>query len=165
MNNLPYYSIVKKSEEFGSWIVQELERLGWSRSELARRANFSPSRVDQVVNGIGDPGDKFCRGVARAFGLPVEEVLRRAGRLPVISDEEAKLFESIKARIGLLSPAQRAELDRYVDYLVSSAQAEREPRGAIRAAADAGAARPKYSSGDDVDRGTEPTAKSTLRST
>lgn len=151
--NLSYHSTMKKSEEFATWLNEQLNERGWSRSELARRAHYSSSLVDQVINGtIKKPGVKFCEGTARAFRLPVEEVLRRAGRLPPITDEDARLFESIKARMGLLSQAQRAELDRFVDYLVSSARAEPGPRAAARVAADAGAARPKYSSGGDEDK-------------
>lgn len=73
-------------EDFASWLNQELERRGWSRSEAARRGGFSPSMIDKVVNGYARPGLDFCRGISRAFGMPLEEVFRRAGILPARED-------------------------------------------------------------------------------
>ena len=65
--------------DFSVWLNQELETRGWSRSEAARRGNVSASMFDKVINGQAKPGINFCRGVARAFNLPVIEVFRRAG--------------------------------------------------------------------------------------
>lgn len=143
---------MKNSESFAKWLNAELDKRNLSRSEAARRGGISPSMFDKVIGGFAKPGVDFCRGVAKTFRVPLEEVYRRAGLLPPITDEDTRLFESIKARIGLLSPVQRAELDRYLDYLVSSAQVEPGPRGAAPVAADAGAARPKYSSGNSGNR-------------
>ena len=61
---------------FADWLLAELEYRGWSRSETARRGGISASLIDQVTNGIGNPGIGFCRGIARAFDMPLEDVLR-----------------------------------------------------------------------------------------
>jgi len=65
-----------------TWLVDELETRGWSRSEAARRGHVSSSMFDKVINGHARPGLDFCRGIARAFCIPPEEVFRRAGLLP-----------------------------------------------------------------------------------
>ena len=65
--------------DFSVWLNQELETRGWSRSEAARRGNVSASMFDKVINGQAKPGINFCRGVAKAFNLPVIDVLRKAG--------------------------------------------------------------------------------------
>jgi hypothetical protein len=36
----------------------------------------------KVIGGFNKPGPRFCRGVAKAFGIPAEEVFRLAGLLP-----------------------------------------------------------------------------------
>lgn len=69
-------------EPFAQWIDTELSRRGWSRNEAARRGGISDSMFSKVINGYANPGIDFCRGVARAFGLPLEEVFRLAGILP-----------------------------------------------------------------------------------
>lgn len=68
--------------EFITWINTELDQRGWSRSEAARRGGFSSSTLDKVVGGFSKPGPVLCRGLARAFGLPPDEVFRLAGILP-----------------------------------------------------------------------------------
>ncbi|HIP95961.1 MAG TPA: XRE family transcriptional regulator, partial [Anaerolineae bacterium] len=53
----------------------------WSYSEVARRGNISSARISQVIAGE-KPGRAFCEGIARAFGLSPDDVMRRAGLLP-----------------------------------------------------------------------------------
>lgn len=61
--------------QFTEWLVTELERRGWSRSETARRGKFSASLFDKVINGYSRPGIKFLEGIARAFSLPLSDVI------------------------------------------------------------------------------------------
>lgn len=70
------------NEDFIVWLNQQLDLRGWSRSEAARRGGVSPSAFDKVIGGFAKPGIRFCRGVARAFDVPLEEVQRLAGILP-----------------------------------------------------------------------------------
>ena len=69
-------------EAFVSWINTELDRRGWSRSEAARRGGVSDSMFSKVISGYAHPGIDFCRGVSRAFSVPLEDVFRLAGILP-----------------------------------------------------------------------------------
>jgi len=64
---------------FAEWIDSELARRGWSRSEAARRGSISASMMDKVINGASQPGLVFMKGIARAFGISLVEVLERAG--------------------------------------------------------------------------------------
>jgi len=60
---------------FSEWIVSELERRGWSRSEAARRGRISASILDKVINQNSKPGLKFFEGIARAFEMDIDDVL------------------------------------------------------------------------------------------
>lgn len=71
-----------QQEQFIIWLNNELDQKGWSRSEAARRGGFSPSMMDKVIGGFSKPGIEFCRGVSRAFSVPLEDVFRLAGILP-----------------------------------------------------------------------------------
>lgn len=48
--------------------------------------------LDKVIGGFANPGLDFCRGIARAFNMPLEDVFRRAGILPELVElpDEAK---------------------------------------------------------------------------
>ncbi len=70
-------------EQFTRWPGGEMDKRGWSQSELARRSRpkITPTLVSQVMSGQ-KPGEKFLTGIAFALGIPREEVFRRAGLLP-----------------------------------------------------------------------------------
>jgi len=67
--------------DFAEWLSSEIRRRGWSEAEFARRGKITPQAVNQVINGINQPGAKLYAAAARAFEIPKEEVLRRAGEL------------------------------------------------------------------------------------
>ena len=60
---------------FSEWLISELERRGWSRSEAARRGGISSSMIDKVINGYSKPGIRFLEGIAQAFGITLAEVV------------------------------------------------------------------------------------------
>ena len=78
-----------QEEDFVTWLNSELETRGWSTRELARRAGVSAAAISNVLNRYNKPGKRTCKGIAKAFDLPVDEVFRRAGILPPIPDLDA----------------------------------------------------------------------------
>lgn len=80
-------------ESFAEWLQQELEARSWSRSEAAKRGGISASMFDKVINGYANPGIEFCAGVSRAFKIPADSIMRRAGILPPLPDVTPGLRE------------------------------------------------------------------------
>lgn len=76
---------------FVDWLLQEMERRSWSQAELSRRSRVSESHISHVLSGRRGPQIGFCKGVAKAFEMPPELVLRKAGLLPAIREETDKL--------------------------------------------------------------------------
>lgn len=74
--------------DFIEWINKQNKKRGWNNSELARQSGLAPSTVSMALGGQTNPGLDFCVGVARAYGLPPEKVLRQAGLLPLIPEVE-----------------------------------------------------------------------------
>ena len=61
---------------FSDWIRAEIKRRGWSQATLAERADISLSSVRRVlVTGRRKPGMRFFTGIARAFEMPLAEVV------------------------------------------------------------------------------------------
>ena len=102
--------------DFSVWLNQELETRGWSRSEAARRGKVSASMFDKVINGQAKPGINFCRGVARAFNLPVIEVFRRAGI--ETTEDSGNKAEGIKDLFGLLTTENQAHIQQQIQVLL-----------------------------------------------
>ena len=53
----------------------ERRRLGWSRAELARRAERNAATVGLIESGRFDPYPSQLKKLARALGWPVSEAL------------------------------------------------------------------------------------------
>lgn len=109
---------------FDEWLSGEMEKRGWSQSDLARHAGLSQAQVSRVANGLRPPGNDFCLAVAKAFRLPVEKVMRKAGLLPPEGDKSDQkdelvyLFEQLKQ-------AGQDDLVNYAHFLL-----EKQERGA-----------------------------------
>lgn len=95
-------------EEFARWLQQEIEQRGWTIAELARRSEVAHGTINNVLNGVRNPGMDLCCALACALDVPETEVLWRAGLLrekPVTVDQPW-LAEIIKA-VRQLSPDKR----------------------------------------------------------
>lgn len=64
---------------FGPWFGSMLHVRGWSQKEAGRRIEVSPSLISKWCLGKQRPNTMSCRLIAHAFGLPVREVMVRAG--------------------------------------------------------------------------------------
>jgi transcriptional regulator with XRE-family HTH domain len=117
--------------ELSDWINEEIQKRGWKQAELAQRAKISTGTLSMVLNEGRGAGPKFCKSIARAFGIPPVEVFRRAGLLPPIRDD-AILRELIEVaetltkeeRIMMLNMALGLQAKRHLSNAPSDADAE-----------------------------------------
>lgn len=78
-----------------TWLNEEIERRGWTYSELARRARISTGTLSNIMAGRNRPGLDFCVGISRALDKPPEKVLRLAGLLPALPPAVAEEGEAM----------------------------------------------------------------------
>jgi len=69
-------------DSFISWLDNELAERGWNKSQLADRAELGNQTIYAIMNGTRNAGIDACVGIARAFHILPEDVLRHAGLLP-----------------------------------------------------------------------------------
>jgi transcriptional regulator with XRE-family HTH domain len=103
-------------ETFAEFIVEEVNKRDWSYSKLARLSGMSSAQVSDVVNLKSNPGEKFCRGVARAFNISPDIVFRKAGLLPDIPARE-ETEQNLLYRIRQLDPEGRERVAEFLEYL------------------------------------------------
>ena len=86
------------SDKFRAWLSEELDRRGWSQSELARRAGVSQFAVSSVISGNRNAGAEFCIKIAQALNEPPEKLLRLSEILPPLpaSENDPRLQDLIK---------------------------------------------------------------------
>ncbi len=113
---------------FSEWIVEELEKRGWSRSEAARRGKISPSMFDKVINGYAKPGMKFLDGLAQAFEMSPISVYRKAGLLPSGGGDNIN-FADWEHLLQQLSTSEQEEIYQILELKVERRkQAEQAAR-------------------------------------
>jgi ribosome-binding protein aMBF1 (putative translation factor) len=59
-------------------LTRERERRGWSRAELARRAQMSPGEVGKIEAGRLQPYESQRQKLARALRIPADQLLEPA---------------------------------------------------------------------------------------
>jgi transcriptional regulator with XRE-family HTH domain len=79
--------------EFGRWLQRQLDRREWKQADFARRVSLSTGTVSHWITGKRIPDPPSCDLIADALGIDVTDVLRRAGHLPVVSDDPEHVRE------------------------------------------------------------------------
>lgn len=101
------------STKFASWLEEQIQEQGWTRSDLAQQAGVSSAAISDVMNLNRNAGTDLCRGIARAFNLPPELVFRKAGLLPEHEMPVDLLLQRINIVARKLSAENREELYKY----------------------------------------------------
>lgn len=106
-------------ENLNEWIKRMLQEKGWSIRELSRRAEMGHSTISNVLSGRHEPGDKFYRGIAKAFDLTADAVERldRDGVQPESIDDAPITLREAWEIMSKLNLRQQWELLRYARYL------------------------------------------------
>jgi transcriptional regulator with XRE-family HTH domain len=95
--------------DFPDWLEQQRTRFGWSRAELARRADLNQSTLSMIYSHKRRAGVETCRGLAKALRLPEAEVLRAAGLLPADRKSDP-VIEELLGLADKLPPDDRQDL-------------------------------------------------------
>ena len=115
------------------WLSKELDQRGWSYRELARRSGLSNSTISNVMTGQRSATDAFCKKVGRALGYSPEALMRMAGILPEIDDEDRLSIRELVEIVRRLPKDALKEVLNYAlfrakfPYAPDSADAASEP--------------------------------------
>ena len=105
------------AKDFVTWLNGELNKRGWSNSELHRRSGMANSTISMILGGQKKPGWDFCAAIAKALGEPPEKVFRLAGLLPSIPAGDASTVKEINELLRSLPPDQQKQVLDYVRFL------------------------------------------------
>lgn len=96
--------------DFADWLQKELDKRGWSQSDLATTARIHRQVISTYINRRRKkPDPEVLQAIARAFNLPPEFVFQKAFLGSPVSIEQATLDE-LKQIVRELPPEQIAEL-------------------------------------------------------
>lgn len=104
------------SDELKAWLIQELDRRGWSHNELARRSGMSQATVSSVLSGYRNAGADFCVKVAHTLDVAPEKLLRLAGILPTSAPDDSPTLQEIIELARSLSLEDQADVLEYIRF-------------------------------------------------
>jgi len=75
-------NIVLPMENFGMWLLKELEERNMSQSDLARACSITTAQISRIISGTRSAGKDSLTAIAHALRLPPDLVFEKAGVLP-----------------------------------------------------------------------------------
>jgi transcriptional regulator with XRE-family HTH domain len=111
-------------ENFGSWLLQELEKRNWSQSDLVRASGISRGTLSNIISGNRGIGEKSLIAIADALNISPITIFRKTGLLPPGS--ESVTFEDWQFILSQLSPEDEAELRQIAEIKIERRKKNRE---------------------------------------
>jgi transcriptional regulator with XRE-family HTH domain len=101
--------------KFKEWLIDELSVRKMKQTDLCIAIGIRPGSLNLYVKGKRNPTPSTINLIADALTIPREELYRAAGFFPPVS-LEIGYWERVKYKYFLLTPENRARVDRYLDF-------------------------------------------------
>jgi len=111
---------------FSEWLQTEMDKRGWSQSDLARSAGLNRAVVNKILNGKSHPQPPTLEAISRAFKIPVEAIYRAAGLLSVDTEHDDIADEAFHILKNIQNPQRRATVITLLRALVAEEENERK---------------------------------------
>ena len=93
---------------FSEWLQSEMDKRGWSQSDLARAADLNRAVINKLLNGKSHPQPTTLEAISRALRIPLETIYRVAGLLPVNPDSDDDMEEAMYIFKSIQNSQRRA---------------------------------------------------------
>ena len=101
-------SAVGEQINFSEWLQAEMNKRGWSQSDLARVADLNRAVINKLLKGKSHPQPSTLEAISRALKIPVETTYRAAGLLPASPDHDDTIEEAIYVLKNIQNAQHRA---------------------------------------------------------
>ena len=118
--------------EFSEWLQTEMNKRGWSQSDLARSADLNRAVINKLLNGKSHPQPTTLGAISRAFKLPIESTYRAAGLLPINPDNDETIEEAIHVLKRIRSAQRKATAVALLKALITEEENEQRDDSRLR---------------------------------
>lgn len=94
--------------DFSEWLQAEMDKRGWSQSDLARYADLNRAVINKLLNGKSHAQPTTLEAISRALRIPLETIYRAAGLLPASADNDDAADEAVHIFKSIQSSQRRA---------------------------------------------------------
>jgi transcriptional regulator with XRE-family HTH domain len=109
---------------FSEWLQTEMNKRGWSQSDLARAADLNRAVINKLLNGKSHPQPATLEAISRALKIPIETTYRAAGLLPINSDNDDTMDEAIYVLKSIHSAQRKATAVALLKALIAEEENE-----------------------------------------
>lgn len=115
--------------DFSEWLQAEMNKRGWSQSDLARSADLNRAVINKLLNGKSHPQPATLEAISRAFKIPIEITYRAAGLLPTNPENDDTLEEAIYILKSIQSAQRKATAIALLKVLINEETEQRVEKG------------------------------------
>ena len=109
---------------FSEWLQAEMDKRGWSQSDLARYADLNRAVINKLLNGKSHPQPATLEAISRALKIPIEITYRAAGLLPTAPENDDALEEAIHVLKSIQSSQRKATAIALLKALINEEENE-----------------------------------------
>ncbi len=109
---------------FSEWLQAEMDKRGWSQSDLARYADLNRAVINKLLNGKSHPQPQTLEAISRALKIPIETAYRAAGLLPANPENDETLEEAIHVLKSIQSTQRKATAIALLKALINEEENE-----------------------------------------
>jgi transcriptional regulator with XRE-family HTH domain len=109
---------------FSEWLQIEMDKRGWSQSDLARYADLNRAVINKLLNGKSHPQPTTLEAISHALKIPLETTYRAAGLLPINADNDDATEEAMHIFKSIQSAQRRATALALLKALITEEENE-----------------------------------------
>ena len=110
--------------DFSEWLQAEMNKRGWTQSDLARSAELNRAVINKLINGKSRPQPTTLESISRAFKIPIESTYRAAGLLPINPENDETIEEAIHVLKCIRSAHRKATAVALLKALITEEENE-----------------------------------------
>jgi transcriptional regulator with XRE-family HTH domain len=114
---------------FSDWLQAEMDKRGWSQSDLARYADLNRAVINKLLNGKSHPQPQTLEAISRALRIPIEMTYRAAGLLPSMPENDDAVEEAIHVLKSIQSAQRKATAIALLKALIKEEENEQRSDG------------------------------------
>lgn len=114
---------------FSEWLQAEMDKRGWSQSDLARYADLNRAVINKLLNGKSHPQPPTLESISRAFKIPIEIAYRAAGLLPASPENDDAIEEAIHVLKQIRNSERKATAIALLRVLIEEESEQKQNKG------------------------------------
>jgi transcriptional regulator with XRE-family HTH domain len=112
---------------FSEWLQIEMDKRGWSQSDLARASDLNRAVINKLLNGKSHPQPATLECISRALKVPIEMTYRAAGLLPNNPENDDAIEEAIHVLKSIQSSQRKATAIALLKALINEEENDQRP--------------------------------------